>query len=284
MAKTCCFQLLFSTILCLLQISNLALSQEQSTQLAALMTNLANLQSSELILIAGNTTTNELSLMYLIHDVFEDNLVPISAYDVLGTNSFPKNDCQDNPIKESEHSVDNRRPKVFFIIVQDISSLKIALKNLLSTVINCPGKQDGGYFRNENIIAFYGIAQEEAYKYVFQTYETKRHPHIGVFNKFSRNNGFLMSRYDLYTNSIINLSVWKARVHEYKTIRSLFPWMDMKGYRLQVSSIPYSYLVYEDTVQSPNHSTKPYKDYIGYHVSFSQQFILISVHAVCLVL
>ncbi len=257
------------TIFCLLLVSTSVASQDQWTDLPALMSNLARLHSSELTLIVENTTSYGQSPTSIIHNVFENHLVPIYFQDVSGTESFSKPQCKDDPPKESEVKDDNRRPKVFFIMIQNIKSLNLVVSNLLSTVINCPGKQDGGYLRNENMFAFFDILQEEVYNHVFHAYETKRHPHIALFNKLPTDNGFLMSRYDIHTNAIVNLSVWRKGILEYNSMNSLFPWMDMKGYRFQVSSIPWSYLVYADTVESPSDPTRAFTNYGGYYVSDS---------------
>ncbi len=262
--------MLYLVIASLAFVSISVASQDPSADLPALMSNLARLQSSEMTFIFGNKTSGELSQTSIIHSVFENHRVPVYFHDVSGTESFPKPKCKDNPLKESELKDDNRRPKVIFIIVHSNKSLRVVMNNLQSTVINCPSKQDGGYLRNENTLAFFGVLQEEVHKHVFNSYETKRHPHIALFNKLSTTTGFLMRRYDMYTNTIVDTSIWRKGILEFSSMYSLFPWLDMRGYRLQVSSLPWSYLVYADKVDTPSDPTKAFTNYGGLYVSVSR--------------
>ncbi len=263
----CPYAIIFLPLTFFLEMPAFVSSQDLSGALAALMSNLANLQTSELRLIIENKTTIDLSETSLVHNVFEGNFLPLQLEDVRSTESFPKPKCQDNLLAKPESSSDNRKSKVFFVTVHDLKSLQAVINNFLLTVINCPYKQDGGYLKNENIIAFFGVPQEKAKELVFHAYETQRHPHIALFNKLSANSELLMSRYDVHTKSIISSSIFRKGVQEYQSLRHMFPWLDMKGYKLQVSSIPYSYVSYGDMVKAPSDPTKAYTNFSGYYVS-----------------
>ncbi len=245
-----------------------ASSQGEQPDLASLMSNLVSLQTSELTLIVGNKSESTVDQLKIIQGCFEYNQLPIYLYDIQGTLSFPKVDCQAKDLESQEyHKADNRRSLVFFSIVQNIKDLDVVVRNLLGTVINCPSRQAGGYFRNENIFAFYGVLPDQAWENLFHTYETRRHPHIALFNPLSTNDGLLMDRYDVHTDTIRTSSLWRKGQYEYETIRSLFPWIDMSGYTLKVSSIPFSYLCYADYLENPSDPRKAYANYAGYDVS-----------------
>ncbi len=114
-------------------------------------------------------------------------------------------------------------------------------------------------------MAFYGLESEEVLlQSVFSRFETVRHPHVAAFRRIAPTK-LLSSRYDLFSGAVRASSVWTAE-RRYRQLRDLFPRLDMNGFTLRVSSIPFGFLTNADEDQSPEDPRRRFSNQIGYEV------------------
>ena len=132
----------------------------------------------------------------------------------------------------------DRRSKAFLIWSgDDDGETRRIVDNLVATFVNCPADVRAGYLRKDNVVAFYQLDVARARRLVFDRFETRHHHHVTTFSSVDRakgpSGGLLMSRYDIYRDSVVASSVWRDG-KGYSGLRHMFPFLPMRGYQLRV--------------------------------------------------